>query len=540
MDEGGIAFRQFERDGAAPGVTQHRSVLDAEGDEGIMDKVCLLLRRPDDIPRPTAVPIAGTVKHDHAILLRGKRNETAGFKILHHAAVAMQQDQRLAVAAFDVVQSDAVDVDEPPLWRIAALGCFGQTMIYERGNRDRPDCCTEDRGNGDAASWFAPTRRCVVLGVICGCEEVHAGVPIIGMLWSTHGAFAAVQHYDLLNPRKFPLHSVVSGISPEVAGTCQRCTARNTLLLCKLRGAVLTRIRRHDRSNRMRYRSNSELAEADLDVGERAPLRGTRMPVWGLPVHFVSAGEGAPVILLHGNGSLGEEILSAFPVVPGVRWIAPDRPGYGYSQALPAGHEDPLTQAAWLGSFMDGLGVRCATIVAHSISAGLAVAFASAYPERVTRLALLAPFCRPTPHRAMPLLRLAVAPVVGTVIRNAIIPVAVKTFREEILQAVFAPGHVPPWLAGFPLSHAARPRAILTTAAELRQFNEGMATADRLIDLKGPVNILFGIRDQTAVPEWHLPWLRARSRRLRVTGVADAGHLVHHAAPEQALHIVLG
>lgn len=254
----------------------------------------------------------------------------------------------------------------------------------------------------------------------------------------------------------------------------------------------------------------------------------------------MSAGEGAQVILLHGNGSLGEEILSAFPVVPGVRWIAPDRPGYGYSQALPAGHEDPLTQAAWLRVFLESLGIRRATIVAHSISAGLAVAFASAYPDRVARLVLLAPFCRPTPHRAMPLLRLAVAPVVGTAIRYAVIPMAVKTFREEILQTVFASGQVPPWLVDFPLSHAARPRAILTTAAELRQFNEGMATADRLIDLRGPVDILFGKKDRTAAPEWHLPWLRARLRRLRVIGVAEAGHLVHHAAPEHALRTVLG
>lgn len=289
----------------------------------------------------------------------------------------------------------------------------------------------------------------------------------------------------------------------------------------------------------MRYRRNSTPAEADLDIAERAPLRGLHVSVWGLLVHFVSAGEGEPVILLHGNGSLGEEILSAFPVVPGILWIAPDRPGYGYSQALPAGHEDPLTQAAWLRVFLERLGIHSATIVAHSIAAGLAIAFASAYPDRVVRLVLLAPFCRPTPHRAMPLLRLAVAPVVGTVIRNAVIPVAVKTFREEILQTVFATGNVPPWLADFPLSHAARPRAILTTAAELRQFNEGMATADRLIDLKGPVNVLFGKKDRTAVPNWHLPWLRARSRRLRLTGVADAGHLVHHAAPDHALRAVL-
>ncbi len=120
--------------------------------------------------------------------------------------------------------------------------------------------------------------------------------------------------------------------------------------------------------------------------------------VWGRPVHFHSVGRGAPVLLLHGSGSLGQEILAAFPPLQGLRWVAPDRPGYGFSAALP-GCEDPLTQARWTRAFLDALGLDRAHVVAHSLACGAALCLAGRSPDRVARLVLIAPFCRPTPHR---------------------------------------------------------------------------------------------------------------------------------------------
>ncbi|OZA06256.1 MAG: alpha/beta hydrolase, partial [Rhodobacterales bacterium 17-64-5] len=72
---------------------------------------------------------------------------------------------------------------------------------------------------------------------------------------------------------------------------------------------------------------------------------------------MLTKGQGRPVVLLHGNGSLGEEILSALPPVEGVLWIAPDRPGYGRSDPLPEGCFDPLSQAVWLDLLLSELGI---------------------------------------------------------------------------------------------------------------------------------------------------------------------------------------
>jgi pimeloyl-ACP methyl ester carboxylesterase len=273
--------------------------------------------------------------------------------------------------------------------------------------------------------------------------------------------------------------------------------------------------------------------------GERPPLRGDLVVLDGAVVHVLSKGEGRPVVLLHGNGTLGEEILSAFPRVPGVRWIAPDRPGFGYSDALADGQEDPVSQALWLERLLPALGLSAPTIVAHSLAAGSAIALAAARPARVGRLVLLAPFCRPTPERIMPGLRLASAPGIGGAVRRLLIPLAVRYLRRRIIEGFMAPNRPPPWLQAFPVTHAANPRSIRTMAAELKTFNAGMEQIEGDIRLTQPVTVVHGLADRTAEPERHLPWLRARARDMTCLLLRGCGHAVHHAAPNLVLRAVL-
>jgi pimeloyl-ACP methyl ester carboxylesterase len=139
------------------------------------------------------------------------------------------------------------------------------------------------------------------------------------------------------------------------------------------------------------------------------------------------------VVLLHGNGSIAEEVLRALPASPGLRRIAPDRPGYGYSAPLPDRLRGPLGQAAWLEAFLNCIGIRRTLIVAHSLAAGTAFCFAGRRPEQLSRLILFAPFCRPTPHRWIPGLRLAVAPLIGGLIRRKVVPAVLPLFHKWIL-----------------------------------------------------------------------------------------------------------
>ena len=60
-----------------------------------MDELGLGLRSPDGSAGARAVPETGTVKSDDAILSRGCFDHAARFEILDHAAVAVQEHDRL-------------------------------------------------------------------------------------------------------------------------------------------------------------------------------------------------------------------------------------------------------------------------------------------------------------------------------------------------------------------------------------------------------------------------------------------------------------
>lgn len=275
-------------------------------------------------------------------------------------------------------------------------------------------------------------------------------------------------------------------------------------------------------------------------TGAARPRIGRFLRVSGRKIHYLSAGSGRPVLLLHGNGSLGEEILSALPARRGFCWIAPDRPGFGLSEPLPKGQEGPEGVAAWAAGFMNAMGLQSAEVVAHSLAAGAALHLAAREPSRVSRLVLLAPFCRPTPHRWMPGLRLAVAPVIGTPLRRLVVPAITTVFRRRILRSMLSPNPVPPWLRHFPISHAARSRSLRTTAAELRRFNEDMNRSASALKVTVETTAVFGADDETAPFAWHEPWLRRHVTRLRVIRLPGVGHAVHHAAPRVALRVITG
>ena len=77
--------------------------------EGFMDQVGLRFRRPKRAAGSLAVAISGPVENDYPILPGGLVEEAARLEILNHAAVAVQQNERLALAALDIVQSDSSD-----------------------------------------------------------------------------------------------------------------------------------------------------------------------------------------------------------------------------------------------------------------------------------------------------------------------------------------------------------------------------------------------------------------------------------------------
>src|SRR5215212_3993143 len=85
--------------------------------------------------------------------------------------------------------------------------------------------------------------------------------------------------------------------------------------------------------------------------------------VEGLPVHYLTAGEGPTLVLLH---ALGESALDWRWVLPALarthRIYAPDLPGFGYS-AKPSAEYSPAFFARFVGAYLDALGLEHAAVV---------------------------------------------------------------------------------------------------------------------------------------------------------------------------------
>jgi pimeloyl-ACP methyl ester carboxylesterase len=111
----------------------------------------------------------------------------------------------------------------------------------------------------------------------------------------------------------------------------------------------------------------------------------------GRTLHYHEAGEGPPLVLLHGSGpgvngwsNFGENL----PVfAQHMRCFIVDMPGYGGSDAV-QGHPIDVAVNATV-AFMDALGMPTARVIGNSLGAIVASRVASDHPGRVERLVLI-------------------------------------------------------------------------------------------------------------------------------------------------------
>ena len=110
--------------------------------------------------------------------------------------------------------------------------------------------------------------------------------------------------------------------------------------------------------------------------------------VYGAKIHYVEAGSGAPVILIHG---LADTVTIWDPVIPALaarfRVIALDQIGFGRSDK-PLLNYRVSTLVDFLNGFLTELKIERASPVGNSLGGWVAAAYALAHPERVERLVL--------------------------------------------------------------------------------------------------------------------------------------------------------
>ena len=109
-------------------------------------------------------------------------------------------------------------------------------------------------------------------------------------------------------------------------------------------------------------------------------------------IAYLDAGQGPPLILIHGfGGSMWNWEYQYSVLARTHRVIIPDLLGSGLSDK-PEEAYTPKRLVEFFRQFMDSLNIPHATLVGNSMGAGLAMAMALDYPERVKRLVLISGF----------------------------------------------------------------------------------------------------------------------------------------------------
>jgi pimeloyl-ACP methyl ester carboxylesterase len=223
----------------------------------------------------------------------------------------------------------------------------------------------------------------------------------------------------------------------------------------------------------------------------------------------LTAGEGLPVVFLHGAGGLVWD-----PFLEGLahrhQVVAPEHPGTGISQGVE--HlDDVLDLVLYYGELFDALGLRSAALMGHSFGGMVAAEIAATNPERVSKLVLMAP--------------------IGLWLDEHPVP-DVSTIAPHQLPELLLADPSGPAAASLTLPDPTDPEALLQAAmtmASILQFiwplpDKGLSR--RLYRVKAPTLLIWGREDRLVDPAYG-PRFASAIAGAHLEVVDGAGHLPH-------------
>lgn len=268
--------------------------------------------------------------------------------------------------------------------------------------------------------------------------------------------------------------------------------------------------------------------------------------VQGVRCRHLEAGDGPPLVLLHGT-AFDSAALSYGPTVPALarrhRVLALDWPGYGESE-VPRSTLSMDDHLDLLDAFLSEHAVDRAHVAGFSMGGAVALGYALRHPQRVASLTMVGAYGLDArmpvplvPYLAMrvPLLRRGVVWGLrrSKLLTRLVLSRLVFSDRRLVTDALVEEVH----------RQVATPEAERSFVAwlrgELRPFRLATSYAERLGDVGVPTLLLHGRRDRV------VPWRKAKDAHARLpcsrlVVVPRCGHWVPREAPDAFVEGVLG
>src|SRR5690348_9833035 len=183
------------------------------------------------------------------------------------------------------------------------------------------------------------------------------------------------------------------------------------------------------------------------------PPAGRFLEVNGVRLHYVERGSGAPLVLLHGTGSMIQDFESSDLIdlaAKSYRVIVFDRPGFGHSDRPRNIVWTPAAQAELINSALHRLGVSHAIVLGHSSGASVAVALALKNPKLVQGLVLASGYYYPTLRADVVALSAPAVSLVSDVLSHTVSPLISRVMWPLLMAKIFGPRSVPKKFEAFP------------------------------------------------------------------------------------------
>ena len=274
---------------------------------------------------------------------------------------------------------------------------------------------------------------------------------------------------------------------------------------------------------------------------ENPPL-GRFLEVNGVRLHYIERGEGQPLVLLHGNGSMIQDFESSGLIdlaAKRYRVIVFDRPGFGHSSRPRNVVWTPNAQAQLLKVALERLGVTQALVLGHSWGASVAIALALRHPELVDGLVLASGYYYPTPRFDVIALSAPAIPIVGDVASLTLAPIVSRLMWPLMMLEIFGPRAVPRKFAGFPKEMAVRPSQIRASAAESAlMIPDAFRFRNEYSKLKMPVSIIAGEKDRLIDIDEQSGRLHANILQSSFHKISGTGHMIHQTATSAVMSAI--
>jgi len=253
----------------------------------------------------------------------------------------------------------------------------------------------------------------------------------------------------------------------------------------------------------------------------------------GARVHYRRAGEGEPILLLHGiahSCRAWDRVI--VPLAERYDVIAVDLPGCGLSDK-PDTDYSLGSQAVALRFVLDELGLDVVTAVGHSLGGGVAMTLSYHYPERVGRLALVS--SGGLGKELHPIFRMATLPVVPERVMRGLFHPLVRTPRNALTSMITGATGDPFFFR--PDGHQADMAEILETMEQpeaqraflsmLRSASsiagQAVSALDRLCLAQFPILIMWG-REDNVFPVQHAYRAAEVVPQAKLVIIEECGH----------------